>query len=548
MSVHTERVPLEHYCTITTPDGATFRWDANQPPASRLRNMSFSTKLGEGFSLLTGNLARRIDLDYPDLQLGMEIVVTLADGSVVFEGRLDAMPREVGQTHSINVTFVGHMAHAKDKKFSMVYVDRALDWGPMGRGRKASWLTANEATFDPETVTDPVDSKAGVATVISDGWVSPYKPRVEAWYDAGPGNLIGAVGYSWDRQNGINSADTNWSWQVATSSDANATTASASSNLRAAGPSTLQVFTPTAEYRYGVLLFTYALTPAGADGARYAIHWYKLAVYGNHGLTRHTGDTSEPDGLYLSDIIRHIAETYCPEFNTDGVEDFNYVVQHCAYKDRTFPFDAFLDLNKYALAHLAVWENKTLTFRPYDLTDYDWEIRTDDPGTTFAPVGLTAEDLYNGIVVRYTDLLTGVENVLTPDDNDELRDTSDANPWNQWGRDHWYEDLTLSGGQLEADALQIGRAVLAEKNRPKTAGTLTVQGYIRDRAGNPQPVSKVRAGDVICVTNFNEINRLIVETDVDDEAKVLRVAVDLPFQTLDALFDRQANARQARGL
>jgi hypothetical protein len=73
--------------------------------------------------------------------------------------------------------------------------------------------------------------------------------------------------------------------------------------------------------------------------------------------------------------------------DTSGVQTNNYVVQHCAYRDPTFPYDAFLDLNKYALWHLGVWDNRQLVYRPYDLTDYDWEIRTDDPGTTFSPQG-----------------------------------------------------------------------------------------------------------------------------------------------------------------
>jgi hypothetical protein len=63
MTAFTERVGLEHYCEVTAPGGATYKWDANQPADSRLRNLTFSTKVGEGFSLATGTLARRIDQD-----------------------------------------------------------------------------------------------------------------------------------------------------------------------------------------------------------------------------------------------------------------------------------------------------------------------------------------------------------------------------------------------------------------------------------------------------------------------------------------------------
>jgi hypothetical protein len=98
---------------------------------------------------------------------------------------------------------------------------------------------------------------------------------------------------------------------------------------------------------------------------------------------------------------------------------------------------------------------------------------------------------------------------------------------------------------LAAQAALLGQAALADRNRAKTPGTITVRGYIRDRAGNPQPVWKVRAGDTIAITNFNDLIRLIVETDYDDETKEIRLAIDKPFALLDAYLDRQANAQAA---
>jgi hypothetical protein len=287
-----------------------------------------------------------------------------------------------------------------------------------------------------------------------------------------------------------------------------------------------------------------AATPAA--GASVTLS--KLAVYGNHGLTTHTGDTLEPDGLYLSDILKNIAQRFCPMLDTSGVQTNNYVVQHCAYRDPTFPYDAFLDLNKYALWHLGVWDNRQLVYRPYDLTDYDWEIRTDDPGTTFSPQGPSTEDLFNGIAVTYTDPLTGVTDTITPDTTAGLTDTSATNPWNTHGIKKW-ASITISTPTLAAQAVLLGQAALASANEPKTPGTITTTGYVRDRAGNPQPGWKVRAGDTIAVTNFpNDAPRLIVETDWDDEAKRLKLAIDFPFATLDAYLDRQANALQAAGL
>jgi hypothetical protein len=543
-------IPLNVYGQVTAANGTTYRWDANQPSHSRPLGLRFSTKTGDGFSDGSLQLARRIDKDYPDLELGNAVTFTAADGTPVFEGFISAMPRELSDRHSIGVTLTGWMAHAKDVKFREVYVGRGQDgWGGMSLARKAAALVANYVPYDGEQVVDPTDQSAGIATAFNGTWASPYKPLSEAWYDAGPGVTIAKVGYSWRRESAfVIDTDPDWSWGIGVASDDKATVSLGTANLRAAGPATLQTFTPATPYRYVFLQHVYNGTPAGADGARYAIDWSKLALYGAHGLTLRQGDPDEPLGVTASDVMKNIAARWCPLLDTSGVRDTSYVIQNLAYRDRTYPYDAFLDLNKYHLRHLGVWDNRTLHFRPYDMSDYDWEIRTDDPGTTFSPQGPSTESLFNGIAVEYTDLSTGTTKELTPADTPALADLSVENPWNLQGRPRW-DDLSLSTPELERDAAAIGAAVLAERNRPSEPGTITVQGYIRDRAGNLQPVSKVRAGERIAITNFaNDRPRLIRETDYDDDSKGLRIAVDNTFQTMEALFDRTQNALSARGL
>ena len=129
-----------------------------------------------------------------------------------------------------------------------------------------------------------------------------------------------------------------------------------------------------------------------------------------------------------------------------------------------------------------------------------------------------------------------------------LADPSPTNPWNLHGEKHW-DEIALSSPTLLEPALYLGAAALGDRNRPRTPGTITVRGYIRDRAGNEQPVWKVRAGQTIGLTNYpNDAPRLVVETDYDDESKSLRIAVDRPFALLDAYLDRLSNALGARGV
>jgi hypothetical protein len=540
------RLPLDLFAEVTTHDGTRYRWDANQAPGSRLRNFSFRTKVGEGFADANGQLARRIDLDYPDLGLINTVTLTGADGSVAYEGRLAAMPRDLSDSHSIGVTLAGWMSHAKDRKFSEIYIDRQLNrWQPPSVQRQANTAGAGfplRNTF--QVATDEVTGNPGVVTSLSAPWAA--NSTTEAFYDAGTGNLIGSFRGSAANVVGVNFADANWLLQAYLASNDVVASSADVINVRTTGSGVDWSSDSATGMRYATIQHVYSIAYTG-DNNDYRLSWRNLRIIGNHGLTVR-GSTPETEGFYASDVMRDIASRWCPQLDTSGIQDTSYIIEQLAFTDRAFPYDAFLELNKYHLWHIGVWENKRLDFRPYDLTDYDWEIRTDDPGTTFSPQGPSTETLFNGITVEYQDILTGTANVLTPDTNPELADTSSSNPWNQHGIAHW-DEIKLSTPDTAAGAAHLGQAALADRNAPKTPGTITVRGYIRDRAGNDQPAWKPRAGDTISITNFpNDSPRLIVETDYNDEDKTLRIAVDRPFQLLEAYIDRLGTSLGARGL
>jgi hypothetical protein len=527
-----ERLPLDLFAEVTTADGTKYKWDANQEPGSRPQGLRFATKIGEGFSDGSAQLARRIDQDYPDLALVNDLVLTGADGSVAYEGRLAAMPRDLGDRHSIGVTLAGHMAHAKDRRFQEIYVDRDMgqwnNWPLTRRIALAGTYSLGDFSWSQEN--------GGLAVGLPNQALGA-QTLAETWYVAPLGVKIAKVIY----RGATTSLPASWEVRLRPADDY----ASADS-YTLTFDDTLRTQTLTTNRRYiGLALYSNGSAVTPASGA--LIRASKVAAVGDHGLTLHTGDPVEPDGVYGSDVIRDICARFCPELDTSGVQNSDYVIQHLAFRDRTFPYDAFLEINKFHLWHLGVWEGKRLDWRPYDLTDYDWEIRTDDPGITFSPQGPSTENLFNGTEVTYTDILSGETNTLTPDVYSDLADSSLTNPWNQHGRQKW-DPITLSSPTHLDSALQLGRGILADRNRPRTPGTITVKGYIRDRAGNPQPCWKPRAGQTISVTNFpNDTPRLIVETSYDDDNKEITIALDLPFATVEAYLDRQANALQAAG-
>jgi hypothetical protein len=107
-------------------------------------------------------------------------------------------------------------------------------------------------------------------------------------------------------------------------------------------------------------------------------------------------------------------------------------------------------------------------------------------------------------------------------------------------------DFEITQPCLEVDALELGRIALAEFNQAKGPGTASKKAYIKDRAGNEQPVWKVRAGDRVCITDHpDERNHLVVESSYDHSSLTASLAIDDTFQRLDAYLDRYANALQA---
>ncbi len=134
------RTSLELAVQVTDSNGTTYQWGANQPASHRITGLRFSTKLGDGFSDGGGALARRIDIDAPDLELLNDVEVFGADGWKAYEGRIAAMPRELADTHSIGVTLAGYMANAKDRPFREIYVDRDIGaWGTRRCSAGSRW-------------------------------------------------------------------------------------------------------------------------------------------------------------------------------------------------------------------------------------------------------------------------------------------------------------------------------------------------------------------------------------------------------------------------
>lgn len=549
MSITSVRPPLGLSVNITDASGATTQWHSqDRNPENRPRSLSGSSQRMQGFASAGMELSRRMDRDYVDIHLLDDVQITGDDGSTVYEGRVGALPRTVDTTHSIALQCAGWMAHARDRKLTEIYVDRDLSrWTDVSVTEQVGLRVAGYANFGPSVVQDT--GTAVLKLALTGAWAAGGLPMAAAQYDAGSGNLIGSMYYAWTRGTNVSSGgDPNWTWMAKlTTSDTIASGQDTTADLQAAGPST-GTLTATVARRFAMLRFHYDVA-GGTNGMEYNTDW-AVAVYGDHGLTK---QGTAPSGFYASDMLRHIFTTYCPLLNTTGITDTTYVIPHQVFRDPIDPYDAALEINKYHLWDLSVWEDKTVHYGPVDLTDYDWDVRLDDPGTSTTLQGDTSDDLANGVAVTYTNVATRRQDRLTPDDTAALSDTSVENPVNQHGYPKWIE-YQISVPTTQDAAIQIGRAALAEFNAPKTPGSITIGPYVRDRAGHWQPYWKVRSGDRIAITSSTSLSdrpRLVAEaqwTQSAGGAGQVVVSVDKPPARLDAVIDRIGGALIAHNI
>lgn len=548
-----ERKPsLDLSVTVTDPNGHSTRWgDDSRDPSMIPRGITFSTQRMSGFTTGSLTLSRRIDRDNLDVALLHDVQIVGADGSVAWEGHAGELPRSVDTEHTLTVTLAGHIAELARRKVSPIFVDRDLSQftGEPSITRRSNLLSTGYLPQGSSSVTPDATGTPALVQQL-DRLANTASPQAfaiaESWYDAGDGNAIGQVYLdmtSYDRGAGGVTLAGSWAIERILSTDDDGAVVEGAGGL---GGSYAGYYTATGSRRY-LLLHVYYAAAVVVDGL-WSVTWRKAAVYGDHDLTL-VGDT-DPKGVLASDVIRWLANRYAPKLDTSGVQQTSTPIGHLAIRDRSTPYDIALRVNAAHLWDLGCWENRTLTYKPVALDDWDWEVRHDEVGNQIGLQGDTIADLANGIEVTFTNVETGRTEILSPEDYDELRDDSIDNPVNQAGEQIW-TDYSLSWPATRATALAIGQAALAENNQPKGAGSFSVTGHIRDRQGNWQPVWRVRAGDRIRLTSSMSLSdrpRMIQETSYAHDARTVTIAVDTTLRRLDAVVDRVATALQAAGL
>lgn len=538
--------------SITSANGTVVRWGGDEPDGRNLPSgLQFSTSMPGGFKDLTVALPRDLRADYPDQRLYDDVRVYGPGNQTAWEGRMASFPASIDDTSSVQPAAIGWAAHLRDDpSFREIYVDRDLSrWGNPSAQRVLDASPSFRAE-GPSVVGDaglPALSCAHVGA-----WGATTQLLVEAFYDS-QRVPIGSIFYAWRRFTSIDNADPNWAWDILASDNDRLITIDSSGSLRAAGPAT-GTLTASAGRFFAAARLLYS-GAAGAANVEYALHWTCLAVYGRHGLTKQgTASATAAEGFYASDVIAHIVSRSAPLLTyttgTDGsIQPTTFNIEQLAFREPTTGEDAISTVNAYHLWEWGVWENRQFFFREPTASTV-WEARLSE-GARIQFEGDDANNIYNGVIVQYTDP-SGQARVVGPtgavandtspdllDTSPDLLDTSEDNPVNAHGIPRRWGFLQLSNPATLAGATQLGKVWLAEHTQASRRGSITFTGTATHPTRGSVPCWQVRAGDYVRVSdNPTDVPRRIIETRYDHDARTLTCSVDNTLFRIDSIVER----------
>lgn len=534
-----ELPPLRHTVEAETPHGRFSRWASDEPaPENIPSGVRHSSTMPGGYESMDAVLPRKPGVDYPDLERLTTLRVRDAAGESVGEYRLERAPRTSGDQMAVSPSAVGWQAALEDDKSAqLIVIDRRMDgWGETGRPRQATVIIpAYQPNGGPENAPDPNDGSPALKLSIDGPITGSGGAHAEAMFDAGPGNLVGAVQFTTERTNVTTDSD----WSTFLASSTNAATLAAETTDTDGATSTVASQSLAAARRYLHYIFRWAGGPDAADVAR-AFWLSDLAVMGDHALTP-VG--AAPDiGFVASDVLRYAVPLFAPilRVTDDSIQSSDFPIEQLTWPDPTTVGQMVRDATRFGLQDWAVWDGPTFYWYDRGTRGRKWRARIGP--AQLEETGPQLERLWNSVVVAYQDVDGSTRTVGPPGsgagvESGLLEDPDPQNPATLKGIVR-RERLTMGVGTA-AGAVEVGRRFLEEQKLLDRSGRATLIGHVEDDRGVLHPFTHVKAGDQISFVDASDSSyRRVIRPDHDHGRRACTVDLDAPPEGLTALLER----------
>jgi hypothetical protein len=537
--------------SVTHADGSVTRWGFDENDAGDVPgDLTFTTNMPGGFASMSCSLLREIQ-PRADESLFDSVKVYGPGSKTVWEGRIAQMPRQGGRSATVNPGAIGWSAHLEDdQSFVEVYVDRDPNsWSAAPIARKLVAVIAGEA--DDTRITGSVTPE-GLYWSTEGGINSNYLltgQMKELWYLAPPGTRVSSMEYVGTTGFGFSTVFGGQPMYEAPTlfgtDDYSVGGGYVSNGLTYDG--TLHGASLPTSKRFCMIRVKFSNTGTTIrPNATSYLTLNSVAVYGDHGVAASGVIGGNPDGYYASDVVANIVSRAAPLLNfTTGtagtIQPSTFVIPHLVFPTPTTAADAIQQTNAYHAWNWAVWDDRTFYYSPPD-TGIQWQARIAD-GAQLSLEGDTAEQIINGVVVSYQD--GGIAKTAGPPGSDctvtdaSLQDTASNNPVNSHSIPRRWKTLNISFPTTDAGAIELGAIYLAESLLATRKGSITLQGQVRHPDGMYRPVSHVRAGDSILITDrAGDVSRRIISTSYSHATRTASLDCGFSNEKLNALLER----------
>jgi hypothetical protein len=522
-----------------SPTGKPFRWAEDEKDTENTAgNIVISDEIPGGWKQISGVLARDPRKGYADLIPYSDMYVYIPGGRHVWEGSLDLIPDVSGEQQSINPGGVGYQSMLEDNKSVTVgFVTNELArWTAVSLERRQSWQSIGyNAEPGPSIQPSPDGISNPSIFITATGLVN--KQTWNMMFDAGTGIRIYRLAF--ERLNINLSPALPELHEVVYAAE----TAQLESLETITEAKTEGLVGATIKGKRYIAFDNYYATSGGTVGIELGLRYRNLIVVGDIGATQPEHGVYPNLGFYSPQMISYLINNFTDlEADESKMDSERYIIQNAWY-DTPQPAAAILkDLVKYEWMDWFVYQGKKLDYKKPGSYGKRW--RTTLKESNLNETGIDGQRLWKSIVVQWTDPGSGAIFTAGPPGSrcsvtSSLLEITDPQHPAVLAKRTREDILVISVSVTSTTAVELGQRFLEESQLIDHSGSATLTGYVMDDKGVFYPVSCVKSGDYIEVTDSRGAGyRKIINKTYTHASRQSQIDLDAPATGLEELLER----------